>query len=525
MYRHNLPMLVVNQLRKLFIGNPKFRRVTAARELGIARTTVNLYVAEFKAISAQYPHKLKDFSFFMPVTGLGRPKTVLFKELQLLMPELIAKQSGLRLKASKAWQDYRAICPDGYSYSPFKCYFFSWCKAHDISLVSVKHIESIPDADMAVLKKWRLSNDHQHWQIAVVIEAAYSRKSLLKIAAKVECCFPTILRWLDIYVAKGLSGFDRKYTVNPQLLKTVEEKADNLVHLLQQNPGIYGVQRVSWTTTELAAVYTREFGTPMSQASVSKYLRRRGITYRQAKEVLTSPDPLYREKFQAIQHILENLTEREKFFSIDEYGPSSVRPKGGKVLALPGTRPSFPQVKKGKGWFIMTAALELATNQLSHFYSQTKDTGEMIKLIRLLLEEYGDQDKLYLSWDAASWHCSKKLLQFIDEINSSSFRLEHQTPVIALAPLPSCAQFLNVIESVFSGMSKSVIRNSDYASVEECKQAIDSYFAKRNAYFKANPEKAGKKIWGKERVKPVFDKANLCKGPYPSLRARHRKTS
>ena len=41
--------------------------------------------------------------------------------------------------------------------------------------------------------------------------------------------------------------------------------------------------------------------------------------------------------------------------------------------------------------------------------------------------------------------------------------------------------------------------------------AVDRYFNRRNAHFKKKPGKAGKKIWGKEKVKPVFDKANICR--------------
>ena len=82
-----------------------------------------------------------------------------------------------------------------------------------------------------------------------------------------------------------------------------------------------------------------------------------------------------------------------------------------------------------------------------------------------------------------------------------------------LAPLPTGAQFLNVIESVFSGMARAIIHNSDYKSVSECKSAINRYFVERNEKFLKNPKRAGNKIWGKERVKPVFDESNNCKDP------------
>ena len=82
-----------------------------------------------------------------------------------------------------------------------------------------------------------------------------------------------------------------------------------------------------------------------------------------------------------------------------------------------------------------------------------------------------------------------------------------------LAPLPSCAQFLNVIESVFSGMAKAIIHNSNYESVEECKDAIDRHFSERNKFFKETPKKAGNKIWGKEITKAKFKESNNCKDP------------
>jgi hypothetical protein len=161
----------------------------------------------------------------------------------------------------------------------------------------------------------------------------------------------------------------------------------------------------------------------------------------------------------------------------------------------------------------MTAALELSTNQVTHFYSKNKNTTEMIKLLSLLLKKYKNEECIYFSWDAASWHASKALYKKVEEINGQEYRKEHNSPLVKLAPLPSCAQFLNVIESVFSGMARAIIHNSNYASVDECKNAIDRYFEERNQNYKENPKKAGKKIWGKELVKPVFQASNNCKDP------------
>jgi hypothetical protein len=130
-----------------------------------------------------------------------------------------------------------------------------------------------------------------------------------------------------------------------------------------------------------------------------------------------------------------------------------------------------------------------------------------------LVAQYSDQDRIFLSWDAASWHASKAFISRVDAINGGRASQTSLLPRVELAPLPSGAQFLNVIESVFSGMARAVIHNSDYSSVDECKRAIDRYFRDRNAEFTKNPKRAGKVIWGKERELPVFSEANNCKDP------------
>ena len=84
---------------------------------------------------------------------------------------------------------------------------------------------------------------------------------------------------------------------------------------------------------------------------------------------------------------------------------------------------------------------------------------------------------------------------------------------VEVAPLPAGAQFLNVIESVFSGMARAVIHNSDYQSKDDAKAAIDRHFFERNEHFRVNPRRAGKRIWGKEQQVATFSEANNCKDP------------
>ncbi len=108
----------------------------------------------------------------------------------------------------------------------------------------------------------------------------------------------------------------------------------------------------------------------------------------------------------------------------------------------------------------------------------------MIKLLDVLVAKYSDATCIYFSWDAASWHASKALYAHVGAINNLR---TVSAPQVKLAPLPCCAQFLNVIESVFSGMAKTILHNSNYSSTAGCKKAINAHFAERNRSFKKNP--------------------------------------
>ena len=287
---------------------------------------------------------------------------------------------------------------------------------------------------------------------------------------------------------------------------------DAVFKILHAPPHEYGFNRTSWRMADLKKVLAAQ-GLRIAPSNIRQIIRVAGFRVRKAKKVLTSNDPDYRTKLQEITNILRNLKSNEKFFSVDEYGPFAVKIQGGRLLMRPGEMRTVPQYQKSKGSLILTAALELSENQVTHFYSDRKNTDEMLKLLRVLLEKHADQSCIYFSWDAASWHASKKLYKRVEEINSVDYRAEHNVPLVKLAPLPSCAQFLNVIESVFSGMAKAIIHNSDYSSVNACKAAIDRHLEDRNQHFRANPKRAGKKIWGKELVPSEFSESNNCKDP------------
>ena len=318
----------------------------------------------------------------------------------------------------------------------------------------------------------------------------------------------TVKKYLAAYRLSGTAGLiaraPREKKCDDPLFR------ESIFRLLHEPPSLSGINRTVWRLVDLRHALELQ-GVSACHETILKVIKSAGYRWRSAKVVLTSTDPEYREKLEHLQSILGALLPSERFFSIDEYGPFAIKMKGGRWLVGPDENPSVPQRQKSKGWLILTAALELSTNQVTHFYSTAKNTNEMIRMIATLVEEYKTATKLFISWDAASWHMSKALVGFIDEHNVVA--VDNNRPLVELVPLPASAQFLNVIESVFSGMARSIIHGSNYESKDAAIQAINLYFEERNGNFKANPRRAGNKIWGKERSPSEFSSSHNCKDP------------
>ena len=338
----------------------------------------------------------------------------------------------------------------------------------------------------------------------IVLKVESSSESLRATLRELGISRGTFHYWKEQIIKKGgIHNFSetRKYKYEEERFK------EAVFSILHSPPKDFGFNRASWRLPDIHSAMKAK-GLPLGHNYICKIIKNAGYRFRSTKKVLTSTDPDYKEKLKQITHILSKLRKDEKFFSIDEFGPFAIKIQGGKSYVPPGKARVVPQIQKSKGFLIITAALELSTNQITHFYSKKKDTEEMIKLLELLTLNYSDQKRIFFSWDAASWHASKKFKQRVDEHNKTK-----KLPKVNLAPLPACAQFLNVIESVFSGMAKAIIHNSDYQSVNECTDSIDRYIKDRNKFYTENPKRAGNKIWGSERVEPKFSESNNCKDP------------
>ena len=375
-------------------------------------------------------------------------------------------------------------------------------------------IRFIRHEDASVLR-WRASNDKRKWQKAVTVLESRN-ESIEDIARKIERSECHIRRWIQAFNRFGLSGLQkpdaRRGPIKPHHKRAVirEQKARRILEIFHARPNAYGINRSNWNRPSLQQAYEQEYGETISISTVGELLRRSGYTIRKARKVLTSPDPLYREKVEVLLSTLHQLKPNELLFFVDELGPLRVKKYGGRALVRKNEALTYQQEQKHRGVITMSGALSATKNQLTWIYAQAKDSSAMIDLMELLYNQYFSAGKLYVTWDSASWHKSAALVDWLDAFNSTTKRL-NEGPLIELIPLPRSSQFLDVIEAVFSAMKRAVIHHSDYRDVGEMKDAISRHFVERNAHFVKNPRRAGKKIWELD----FFDGAdNIRSGNY-----------
>ena len=373
-------------------------------------------------------------------------------------------------------------------------------------------VRFIQERDFEVLQKWRKSNDKAKWAKSVVILESDSL-SFEELSKKIERPVNRIKIWIKIFNAYGIEGLKKNYRKKPEKNLRTEQsklKTKRILEILHQKPCVFAINRSNWNRESIAKVYEKQFGEKIGISTVGALINKAGYTMKKAKQVLTSPDPNYQEIVELILKTIQSLEPDELFFFVDELGPLRVKKHGGRCYIKKEDIYRIPKIQVSKGSVTLSASLSATSNQISWIYGKSKDTAAMIDLIEILYNQFHDNTKIYITWDAASWHSSNELNDWLDQFNAETRQIS-EGPIIEFLPLPTSSQFLNVIESIFSGMKRAVIHHSDYQSTDEMKRAISLHFVERNEYYKDNPKRAGKKIWEIDFFK---DYNNITSGNY-----------
>jgi len=365
--------------------------------------------------------------------------------------------------------------------------------------------------DLKKLHKFNLSSHKRHSVRAKVLLLANDGVCPYDITNSTGAALSSIYRYIREYHKNGLEFIVT--TVTPEKIAAMwEERSIRVIDILHTPPKAYNINRTSWIYDAIIKVYEEKYGEPLPKSSLKRIIKETKYTWRHARQVLTSPDPEYKKKVDKVLTTLRNTKENEAFFFVDEMGPYRVKKYGGKSLVKRDSTPLVPGKQKTKGKIQAIAALEAFSNQMTWKFIETKDAAMVVLLFEMLRTKYKNKKRLFITWDAISTHKADLIKEWVKK-NNKDVKTSCAGPSFKIVPLPSKSQFLNVIESVYGGMKKAVIKNSDYPSKQEMEKAVNRHFEERNEFYKKNPKRAGHKIWDKE----LFDKSKLHGGLFKKM--------
>jgi transposase len=286
-----------------------------------------------------------------------------------------------------------------------------------------------------------------------------------------------IRRYIHAYNEAGLDGLRPGYGQGrPPTLTWI--KAEWL-DLLSQSPADLALLESgaqNWTQALLGQYLAAYHQVQVTQATLSKALRRAGIRWRRAKWRVHSPDPLYVVKRQRITE-LQQLALAGRLTSRTAHPDSDEPPKPATLVFLDSTdlhwcpdlgstyAPVGQQVKVDtpgleNPWLALFGSLHFPSGEGLYTVHQRKRAADLLEHLQLLID-FDPEHFWFVVLDNASAHTTTAI---------ETFATNHRQR-IELVYLPTYSPHLNHIERLWRLMRSQVTRNRFYESLHAVAEA------------------------------------------------------
>lgn len=260
----------------------------------------------------------------------------------------------------------------------------------------------------------------------------------------------------------------------------IAELAETLVR--QGPPAEQG--RATWTLHDLAKAITSqcEHITQISHETVRRLLRQRQITYRHAKEWLTSPDPLYAVRKHQRDRLLRLARSTADGVAVWLDQSWFVRwPYRYWNWSLADQPPRVPKRWQEKvDTTALYATLDDETQQpFLRWIEDQPNSEQTIKFLESLMAHWTQQHKRFVAlfWDRASWHTSQRTRHWIRDYNLRA-KKENSARLI-ICRLPTRSPWLMPLEAIFGWVKHHALGARCFEHVADLKAAVELAFNQR----------------------------------------------
>jgi transposase len=267
-----------------------------------------------------------------------------------------------------------------------------------------------------------------------------------------------------------------------------------VVHCACQKPKELGYSYELWTYKLLTAHvrgHCVDAGHPalrkLSRSKLHKILRQGELRPHKIRYYVERRDPAFEAKMANVLHVYKEV-EIVNEYRRDEAGRQlgmvtiSYDEKPG-IQALAVTTPDRPPVPgqypdhlrdyeyKRLGTVSLLAGLDLHSGRITETISDTHKSADFIAFLKKLDGAYPQHQKIRLVLDNHSAHISRETRSYLDTVPQR----------FVFVFTPTHGSWLNLIESQFSKMTRTMLRGIRVASKQELIDRIHQYFEEINA--------------------------------------------
>ena len=263
-----------------------------------------------------------------------------------------------------------------------------------------------------------------------------------------------------------------------------------LVSLACQKPKELGYSLELWTTNLLAKhcrKHCEEAGHPslanISRGTVSKILRKNVIRPHKITYYLDRKDPEFDAKMTQVLHVYKEV---QLLYENGEAGSSNIAvlsydEKPGiqaiRLIApdLPPAKDAYPQTArdyeyKRLGTLSLLASIDLLNGHVHGMVADRHRSAEFVDHLRALDSHYPEETTIRMILDNHSAHISKETRKYLASVPG---RFE-------FIFTPTHGSWLNLIESFFSKMARTLLRGIRVESKDELKLRIEQWIEETN---------------------------------------------
>jgi transposase len=360
-----------------------------------------------------------------------------------------------------------------------------------VPFVSQRARLSLSEADQSWLRTLSQSRSESvaRVQRAQILRRYAQGETVSAIAAALDTNRPkverTIAKALELGVRAALQDLPGRGR------RTRIDDADRawVVQLACQKPKHLGYAEEMWTT-QLLAKHVRQHcaaaGYPalakLGRGTVSKILRKQELQPHKVEYYLELRDPEFEAKMVQVLHVYRDVSVWQKHgLPAEVIGVLSYDEKPG-IQAIANTAPDLPPVPgkhtkwardheyKRLGTWSLLAGIDLLNGEVLGLVRERHRSREFIEFLRLADQHYPAGARIRLVLDNHSAHISRETRAYLGTVpNRFEFIFT-----------PKHGSWLNLVESFFGKMARTLLRNIRVSSKEELRARIELYLQEIN---------------------------------------------